>query len=69
MKAKEFRELLKENLDEDTRRRRRLLLVQPDVRDARPRDGVSVEEVGKELRNVAQLIGLVTVNGLILLSE
>jgi len=62
-------ELLEKNLDEDTRGRGRLIFGELDVREARVGHGIRLQEVGKELGCVTQLVGLKAVDGAVLLLE
>jgi len=57
--------LLHENLDEDTTRRRRVILVHLDHGEHRPRDGIACEEVSKEPGDVAKPVGLVAMDRLV----
>ncbi len=49
-------EFLKQDLDEDAFRTRRVLRVQPDLAQHSPRDGVGEQEVGKQLGDVPQTV-------------
>ena len=64
-----LREFLAEDLDEDPRRRRRLLLVESYVFEARPGQRVRLQQVREELGHVPQLVCLETVDHRVLLLE
>lgn len=58
-------EILEQDLNENTTARSRLVLVQVDDGEHMPPNRVSAQYVAKEARNVAQPVGFVAVNGII----
>jgi hypothetical protein len=69
LQAERLGELLEENLDEDSRTRRRRLFGERNVRQTRPRHGVGGEQVSEKLGHIAKFVRLQTVNGAVLLHE
>jgi hypothetical protein len=69
LEAHAFDHLLEHDLDKDTRRRGRVVLVHLDRVEHRPRDGVGHHEVAKEARNVAQPVRLVAVDRRVVVDE
>lgn len=58
-------DILEQNLDENTTARSRLVLVQVDDGEHMPPNRVVAQDVAKEPGNVAQPVGFVAVNGII----
>ena len=69
LQAERLGELLEEDLDEDSRTRRRRLFSERNVSQTRPRHGVGGEQVGEKLGHVAEFVRLQAVNGAVLLHE
>jgi len=67
--AEELGHLLEEDLDEDAARRGGLVLVEVNEAQHAPRQRVRVQQVRKDLGDVAQLVGLEAVDGRVLLAE
>lgn len=62
-------QLLEQNLDEDTRARSGVFLGENDTRKDLPSNGIRCEDVGKELCNVSELVGFISVNCIVICSE
>lgn len=62
-------QILEENLDENTTTRRRFFFVQVNDRHDMPADGVSAEHMTKEPRNVAQTVGFVAMNRVVVFGK
>ena len=62
-------EIFKEEADEDTAGCRSLFLSQLNDRKDMPADGIVGEQVAEEAGDIAQLVGLVAVNGVVVLGE
>jgi hypothetical protein len=67
--AEVLAEVLEEDLDEDAGAGGGVVLGESDDGEARPADGLGVEQVPEELRSVPQLIHLQLVHVLVLLSK
>ena len=61
--AEVFGKLVEQDLDKDTRRRRRFVFVQVHVPQHRPEERVRVQQVRKALGHVAQFVRLEPMNG------
>ena len=62
-------DLLHQNLHKDTTAASRVVLIHLDHAERGPRDGVAGEEVAKEASNIAKTVGLIPMDGVILLPE
>lgn len=64
-----FSQVLEQNLDEDTTARGSLFLVEVDHRQDVPSNGVVADEMSEEPCNVAQTVGFVAVDGVVVFGE